>query len=105
MQIITITLGNKEFKLSCSKNTDQDKLKNIINIINDKLLKLKQTNPSSNLEILLVMLLLSSESENTILKEKYDEIDIVNNQNYNNIKNIDAKLLKICYKLSGIVNE
>jgi cell division protein ZapA len=58
MPIVTISLNNKNFQLSCNDGAEGQLLK-LAGKLNDKILEIKASNPYASFELLLVMAALS----------------------------------------------
>ncbi|NRB10227.1 MAG: cell division protein ZapA [Rickettsiaceae bacterium] len=65
MSIVTIRLGNKEFKLSCAKE-NSSQLMNLSEHLNSEIDKIRRDNPTASFELLLVMTALSLQDEKLV---------------------------------------
>ncbi len=73
MSLVTITINNKNFQLSCSEGSERE-LSMLVDILNGKINDIKNTSPNASFELTLVMTALSLQSELQTLKSRiFDE--------------------------------
>jgi cell division protein ZapA len=80
MSIVTITLNNKNFQLSCSDGSEEQ-LYALANELNNKIIEVKHGNPSASSELLLVMTALSIQDQVRILSSKLNKITGIKDNN------------------------
>lgn len=100
MPIVTITLNDRNFKLSCPEES-KEQLISLAEKLDIQLTKMKNANPSASFELLLVMVALSLQEEkqsNTpkneqqILKEANEEFQSILSLIYSELKIVTGKL-------------
>lgn len=73
MSIVTITLNNKNFQLSCDTGAEEQ-LRNLGESLNNRMLEIKRANPSASFELLLVMAALSIQDQLESMTAKFGKI-------------------------------
>ena len=73
MSIVTITLNNKNFQLSCDDGAEEQ-LKNLAASLSSRMLEIKQSNSSASFELLLVMAALSIQDQLESVTAKFGHI-------------------------------
>ncbi len=99
MSIVTITLNNKNFKLSC-REENKDQLVALAEKLDLQISRIKSSNPSASFELLLVMVALSLQEEKLssipknnqeILSEANGEFQAILSSVYNELKIVERK--------------
>jgi cell division protein ZapA (FtsZ GTPase activity inhibitor) len=93
MSIVTITLGNREFKLSCPKES-HDMLTSLAKKLDIRVENAKANNPSASFELSLVIAALGLVDENQSQRSRTDE------DSQDNSSNIELK-----HTMSDILSE
>lgn len=74
MSIVTITLNNKNFQLSCDTGAEEQ-LKNLGESLNNRMIEIKRANPSASFELLLVMAALSIQDHLESITAKFERVN------------------------------
>lgn len=80
MSIVTITLNNKNFQLSCNDGAEGE-LNNLAANLNDRMMEIKYANPTASNELLLVMTALSIQDQLESLSIKLGRVNGEKNNN------------------------
>ena len=88
MSIVTITLGNRDFKLSCPKE-GQDILISLSKKLDLRIDEAKANNPSASFELLLIIAALGLIDENQ--SQKSESVSNTDSENLQDSNNIDYK--------------
>ena len=100
MSIVTITLSNRDVKLSCPEENHTE-LNSLAEKLDLEINKIKQTNPSASFELLLVMLALNLVDNKQkqlnleggeILKDANKDFQIVLSSIFDELKTVAKKL-------------
>ena len=100
MSIVTITLNNRTFKLSCPEESHAE-LHSLATKLDSEINKIRQANPSASFELLLVMValnLLDNKQKQTnleaehIAKEANEDFQILLSSIFNELKVVAEKL-------------
>ena len=100
MSIVTITLNNRTFKLSCPEESHTE-LHSLAKELDNEINKIRQANPSASFELLLVMValnLLDNKQKQVNLKAQHiveevnEDIQILLSSIFNELKVVAEKL-------------
>ena len=100
MSIVTITLNNRTFKLSCPEESHTE-LHSLAKELDNEINKIRQANPSASFELVLVMValnLLDNKQKQVnlkaqhIVKEVNEDIQILLSSIFNELKVVAEKL-------------
>ena len=80
MSIVTITLNNKNFQLSCDSGAEEQ-LKNLAASLNARMVGIKRANPSASFELSLVMAALSIQDQLESVNLKLGQVEDGKNSN------------------------
>lgn len=78
MSIVTITLNNKNFQLSCDDGAEEQ-LKNLGVSLSSRMLEIKRANSSASFELLLVMAALSIQDQLESVTAKFGHNEVNKN--------------------------
>ncbi|MBF8247159.1 MAG: cell division protein ZapA [Rickettsia sp.] len=93
MSIVTISLANKEFKIS-NNSKDQRKLLEMVKILDTKLKHILKQNSLAPLDLALVILALKLEEKTFMLEEQNKKLLEFSQMHKKNLQNIKEKLVK-----------
>jgi cell division protein ZapA (FtsZ GTPase activity inhibitor) len=74
MSIVTITLNNKNFQLSCDEGAEEQ-LKSLASSLNARMVEIKRANSGASFELLLVMAALSIQDQLESVNAKFAHVE------------------------------
>ena len=102
MSIVTITLNNKNFQLSCDAGAEEQ-LKNLGESLNSRMLEMKRANSSASFELLLVMAALSIQDQLESITTKFGKVN--GNKNNNEDEQLRETLITIAQYLENLAKK
>ena len=102
MSIVTITLNNKNFQLSCDAGAEEQ-LKNLAESLNSRMLEMKQANSGASFELLLVMAALSIQDQLESITAKFGKV--AGNKNNNEDEQLRETLITIAQYLENLAKK
>jgi len=99
MSIVTIELGNKSFKLSCSEES-KDHLLGLAEKLDFELSEVQKSSPSASFELLLVMTALSlmDNKQSKLTQTAGDILDTANKEFQSNLFSVASELKLVVQK-------
>lgn len=102
MSIVTITLNNKNFQLSCDEGAEEQ-LKNLAASLNTRMVEIKSVNSSASFELLLVMAALSIQDQLESVNAKF--VHVENDKNSNEGEQFAETLSTIAQYLENLAKK